>query len=128
MALSVATTLVLLFGRRLSPKAPLALLCVFVSTAAAAGFGLGQAVGLPLVGERAAVPTGWPPGAWPSFDPALLQQLLAPALAIVLLGTLELAVTARAGGARANMKREILAQGFANVAGAFAPASRRRRA
>jgi MFS superfamily sulfate permease-like transporter len=45
-----------------------------------------------------------------------------PACAIVLLGTLELAVTARAGGARPDMRREILAQGAANVAGAFAAA------
>ena len=43
-----------------------------------------------------------------------------PASAIVLLGSLELAVTARAGGARPDMRREILAQGWANVAGAFA--------
>jgi SulP family sulfate permease len=42
-----------------------------------------------------------------------------PASAIVLLGTLELAVSARAGGARPDMRREILAQGWANVGGAF---------
>ena len=119
LAVTLATAALVLLGRGLSPRVPVALLCVVASTAAAAVFGLGQAMGLPLVGERALVPTGWPPGAWPSLDPALLQQLLVPASAIVLLGTLELAVTARAGGARPNMKREILAQGWANVAGAF---------
>ena len=119
LVMSVATAALVLLGRSLSPRVPVALLCVVACTAAAAVFGLGQAMGLPLVGERALVPTGWPPGAWPSLDPALLQQLLVPASAIVLLGTLELAVTARAGGARPNMKREILAQGWANVAGAF---------
>ena len=119
LGLGVATAGLVLFGRRLSPRLPIALLCVVASAAAAAVFGLGQAVGVPLVGERALVPTGWPPGAWPSLDPALLQQLLVPASAIVLLGTLELAVTARAGGARANMKREIMAQGWANVASAL---------
>ena len=119
LALSVATAGLVLLGRSLSPRVPVALLWVVACTAAAAVFGLGQAVGLPLVGERAVVPTGWPPGAWPSLEPALLQQLLVPASAIVLLGTLELAVSARAGGARANMKREIAAQGWANVAGAF---------
>jgi SulP family sulfate permease len=36
------------------------------------------------------------------------------------MGTLELVVTARAGGARVDLRREILAQGWANVAGAFA--------
>jgi SulP family sulfate permease len=119
LGLSVATASLVLLGRSLSPRLPVALLCVVAGTAAAAVFGLGRAVGLPLVGERALVPTGWPPGAWPSLEPALLQQLLIPASAIVLLGTLELAVSARAGGARANMKREIVAQGWANVAGAF---------
>ena len=119
LVISVATAALVLFGRSLSPRVPVALLCVVACTAAAAVFGLGQAVGLPLVGERALVPTGWPPGAWPSLEPELLQQLLVPASAIVLLGTLELAVSARAGGARANMKREIVAQGWANVAGAF---------
>jgi len=119
LGLSLATAGLVLFARRLSPRLPIALLCVVASAAAAAVFGLGQAVGLPLVGERALVPSGWPPGAWPSLDPALLQQQLVPASAIVLLGTLELAVTARAGGARANMRREILAQGWANVASAL---------
>ena len=118
LAMSAATAGLVLFGRRLEPRLPVALLWVIACSAAAAGFGLGQAVGLPLVGERALVPTGWPHGAWPSFEPALLQQLFVPASAIVLLGTLELAVSARAGGARANMKAEILAQGWANVAGA----------
>jgi sulfate permease, SulP family len=119
LAMSVATAAMVLLGRGLSPRVPVALLCVVAATAAAEAFGLGQAVGLPLVGERALVPIGWPPGAWPSLDPALLQGLLVPASAIVLLGTLELAVTARAGGERANMKREITAQGWANVAAAL---------
>jgi len=119
LGLSLATAGLVLFARGLSPRLPIALLCVVASAAAAAVFGLGQAVGLPLVGERALVPSGWPPGAWPSLDPALLQQQLVPASAIVLLGTLELAVTARAGGARANMRREIWAQGWANVASAL---------
>ena len=119
LAMSVATAALVLLGRSLSPRVPVALLCVVTGTAAAAAFGLGQAMGLPLVGERALVPTGWPPGAWPSLDPALLSGLLVPASAIVLLGTLELAVTARAGGERANMKREITAQGWANVAAAL---------
>ena len=119
LATSVATAALVLLGRRLSPRVPVALLCVVVGTAAAAVFGLGQAMGLPLVGERSLVPTGWPPGAWPSLDPALVERLLVPASAIVLLGTLELTVTARAGGARASMKREIVAQGWANVASAL---------
>jgi SulP family sulfate permease len=122
VALAAATAALVLFGRRLSAKAPIALLAVVAAAGVAEVFGLGRANGLPLVRDLAPVPTGWPPGAWPSLDPSLLQQLLVPASAIVLLGTLELAVTARAGGARPDMRREILAQGWANVAGAFTAA------
>ncbi len=119
VAMSAATTALLLAGRRRSPKLPVALLCVVGAAGAAAAFGWSSATGLPLVGERADVPSGWPPGALPAIEAGLLRQLLLPACAIVLLGTLELAVTARAGGARPDMKREIAAQGWANVAGAF---------
>jgi SulP family sulfate permease len=45
--------------------------------------------------------------------------LAAPAVAIVLLGTLEMTVSARAGGALPDLRREIVAQGAANVAGGF---------
>ena len=120
VAMCAGTTALLLASRRLSPKLPIALLCVVGCAAVAALLGWSSATGLPLVGERAAVPSGWPPGALPALDVGLLRQQLLPACAIVLLGTLELAVTARAGGARANMRREITAQGWANVAGAFA--------
>ena len=62
---------------------------------------------------------GWPEVALPSTDPMIWEQLAIPALAIVLLGTLELTVSARAGGALPDLRREIVAQGAANVAGAF---------
>jgi SulP family sulfate permease len=120
LGLSAATTAVVLLGRKLSPRFPVALAWVALCAAAAAAFRLGQSVGLPLVGERAAIPSGWPPAAWPALHPSLVQQLLVPASAIVLLGTLELAVSARAGGARPDMRREIAAQGWANLVGAFA--------
>ena len=62
---------------------------------------------------------GWPPIALPIFDPDTIGSLVAPAAALALLGTLELAVTARQGGARPSMRREIAGQGLANIAGAF---------
>ena len=117
--MTVATVAIVALGRRLSPRFPAALVAVGGAVGFAMLSGLSQASGLPLVRDRAGVPSGWPAGALPSLDPALLQQLLVPASAIVLLGSLELAVTARAGGARPDMKREILAQGWANLAGAF---------
>ena len=114
-----ATALVLAATRRASPKVPAALAAVLAVTGIAWVTGLDARSGLPLVGDRAVVPSGWPAGAWPSFDPQLLRTLLVPASAIVLLGTLELTVTARAGGARPDMTREIHAQGWANVAGSL---------
>jgi SulP family sulfate permease len=113
------TILAVAAGRRLLPRVPVALLAVAASAIGASVLGLGGGAGLPLVSERSPVVSGWPPVAWPSFDPSLVEQLLVPASAIVLLGTLELAVSARARGARPDMRREIAAQGWANVAGAF---------
>lgn len=114
-----ATVAIVSLGGRRSARFPAALVAVLGAVGFAMASGLSQASGLPLVRDRAGVPSGWPAGALPSLDPGLLQQLLIPASAIVLLGSLELAVTARAGGARPDMKREILAQGWANVVGAF---------
>jgi SulP family sulfate permease len=96
-----------------------ALLVVIAAAAAAELLGLDASRGVPIVADRAAVSSGWPPGALPSLDPALWRELLLPALAITLLGTLELAVSARAGGATPPMAREIAAQGWANVAGSL---------
>ena len=117
--MTLATVAIVAFGRRLSLRVPAAL----VAVCGAAGFamltGLSQAAACRSCATGPGVPSGWPPGAWPSLDPGLLQQLLVPASAIVLLGSLELAATARAGGARPDLRREILAQGWANLAGAF---------
>ena len=92
---------------------------MIAATAVAIALRLDASVGLPIVSDRGSMAGGWPPLALPDVGLGLLQSLFVPASAIVLLGTLELAVTARAGGERPDMKREILAQGWANVAGAF---------
>ncbi|MCG6928682.1 MAG: STAS domain-containing protein [Acidobacteria bacterium] len=117
--LAAGTIVVVALGRRFVPRLPVALGAVAASALGAWALGLGRGAGLPLVSDRSPVVAGWPKVVWPICDPALIQQLLVPASAIVLLGTLELAVSARAGGARPDMRREILAQGWANAAGAF---------
>ncbi|MFW5926335.1 MAG: SulP family inorganic anion transporter [Myxococcota bacterium] len=119
VAVSVATAALILGGRRWLPGWPVALVAVVGATALAWGLGLDAEHGLPVVGDRAQVPRGWPAFALPTLDPGVWSSLLLPAAAITLLGTLELTVTARAGGRRPDMKREIAAQGWANVAGAF---------
>lgn len=117
---AVGTMLCVAAGRRIAARTPSALLAVMAGTLVAWACGLDASTGLPLLADRSPVPNGWPAFALPSLSPALLEQLFVPASAIVLMGTLELVVTSRAGGARVDLRREILAQGWANVAGAFA--------
>src|SRR5690606_23036513 len=122
LVVTVTTTAAMLAGRRYLPRWPMALIAVAVATLVAMIFGLSAAQGLPVVADRALVPNGWPPGALPGLDPTQMRDLIGPAAAIALLGTIELAVSARRGGARPDMRREILGQGLANVAGAFTSA------
>ncbi len=120
--LTFATAAAIMLGKKHAPKIPVALLSVIAAASAAAIFGLNTDVGLSTVGDRSTVPSGWPPGSMPAFDIALIQSLLVPAATIALLGTLELAVSARANGAQPDMRREIMAQGVANIVGAFSSA------
>lgn len=121
LAVTAVTIAAISVGKKYVPRWPVALLTIIASAAFAWAVD-GQGLGLRLVRDRATLPSGWPPGAMPSLDPALWAQFALPSLAIVLLGTLELTVSARAEGARPNMRREIAAQGVANIAGAFASA------
>jgi sulfate permease, SulP family len=116
LLLTLGTIVFVSLGRRLPARLPVALLAVLAAAGLAFVLGLDARAGLPLVADRAAIPSGWPLGALPDLSPALVQRFLVPASAIVLLGTMELAVTARANGARPDLRREILAQGWANVA------------
>lgn len=119
VGITVVTMFIVEAGTRRSARIPFALFAVIGATAIAFAFGLDRQSGVPIVKDRNVMVSGWTPIALPDFDAGLLQALFIPATAIVLLGTLELAVTARAGGMRPDMRREILAQGWANVAGAF---------
>jgi SulP family sulfate permease len=119
LAVALVTAGGIAAARRVSPRIPGALILIVAGAAGAHVLGLDTASGLPLVSNRASMPHAWPPLAMPDLRPAVVDALLVPATAIVLLGTLELAVTAGAGGARPDMRREILAQGWANIAGAF---------
>jgi sulfate permease, SulP family len=119
IAVTSATVAAILFAKRRWPKWPVALLVVMAGVGLAAGLGLDASRGLPIVADQAPVPLGWPDVALPSTEAAVWEAMAVPALAIVLLGTLEMTVTARADGAMPDLEREIVAQGAANVAGAF---------
>jgi len=119
MALAVAASVVA--GRAWLSPIPVSLIAL-VGASLLAGTGLTTPGALPLIRDRAVMVSGWPMGAWPDLSPATLEQLFVPACAIVLLGTMELAITARARGARPDMRREMFAQGLGNLVGAFASA------
>lgn len=116
------TVIAIALGRTWRPRWPIALSVVAAGAIVALATGANEASGLPLVGDRARVDPGWPPGALPTLDPHVWRELFVPAAAIVLIGTLELTVVARAFGARPDMARELRAQGFANIIGAFTSA------
>jgi SulP family sulfate permease len=109
----------IVLGKRYIPRVPLALIAVAGAALAAWLFGWNTGSGMPIVSDRSTLPDGWPNAALPAVDLKMAQSFLFPALGISLLGTLELMVSARAGSARPDMRREIAAQGVANIAGAF---------
>lgn len=122
LGVTVATIAALVLGKRHARRWPTALLAILAAILFAWALGLDASRGLPLVSDRSSIPAGWPPGALPTLDVGVLRDLLAPAVAIVFLGTLELTVSAKAGGARPDMRAELRAQGLANLVGAFTSA------
>ncbi|MBW2731922.1 MAG: SulP family inorganic anion transporter [Deltaproteobacteria bacterium] len=106
-----------LAGKRYLPRMPMALMVLVGATLLAWAAGLNASTGLALVADRSTLPDSWPPFALPSLDLELIRRFLFPALGISLLGTLELLVTARARGEQPDMRREITAQGVANLVG-----------
>lgn len=118
IAIATITIVAVAVSQRFAPRFPMPLVVVAASALVApllrdAGFVL------PIIADAAKVPSGWPPFAMPSTDVTVYADLFFPACAIVMLGTLELTVTLRRTAEPPSTKREILAQGAANVAGAF---------
>ena len=122
VVVTVLSVAAVALGQRIWRRVPTALVVVAGAAFVAWAFGLDEHTGLPLVGDRAGMPHGWPPGALPDLRPGVIADLMVPSAAIVVLGTLELLVSVRADESRPNVPREIMAQGFANVAGAFTAA------
>ncbi|MGE0789260.1 MAG: SulP family inorganic anion transporter [Sandaracinaceae bacterium] len=118
IALTVVTGALIVAGKRFA-RWPIALVAVLAAMGGSWVLHLDASVGLPLVRDRSIVPSGWPPFAMPDLSYGTVSQFLLPAVAISVLGTLELTVAARGGGARPDMKRELFAQGVANLGGAF---------
>lgn len=114
---AVATVVLTVGLRRLSPRFPSSLVALGAVTLVATLLGVGEK-GVPLVGQ---IPSIVPPFSLPpSFDLDAVRDLFMPALAIALLGTVEsLAI----GKQLANIKgdtfdgsQELIGQGLGNIA------------
>lgn len=104
------------------PRVPFALLILVGSSLVAYVFDLDASVGLPLISDKTALAVGVPKYALPSLDPRIIESFFTPAAAIALIGTLELTAVLRVDGLKINMRREIRAQAYANIAGSLVSA------
>jgi len=119
LAIGVGSLALLLVLRRLTPRAPAALLALAASAAAARLTGW-DAAGLAVVGE---LPRALPRPAVPDLGARELELLLGGAFALATLGAIETVSIARSlaahTGERVQANREMLAQGLASCVGAF---------
>ena len=110
--LSLVAMLVL---RHLAPRIPAALVVAAVATVIVGLLG-GEAAGVSVVGD---LPSGLPHLTLPTLDPAILQQLVPGALAIVLVGYAEALGGAKAAalqvGGTIDPNQELIAHGPANI-------------
>jgi MFS superfamily sulfate permease-like transporter len=110
--LSLAALLLL---RRLVPHVPAALV-VAVGATVLVGLLGGESAGVSVVGE---LPSGLPHITIPNLDPAILQELVPGALAIVMVGYAEALGGAKAaavqGGGDIDPNQELIAHGPANI-------------
>ncbi|HUK87897.1 MAG TPA: SulP family inorganic anion transporter, partial [Terriglobales bacterium] len=101
--------------RRIAPRVPAALVVAILATALVALFNL-EAADVAVVGE---LPSGLPHLVMPSLDPAILEQLVPGALAIVLVGYAEALGGAQAAamqdGSAIDPNQELIAHGPANI-------------
>lgn len=120
VTLGLCSLIAVLLGKRWLPRWPIALLVLILASATAVLLPDHWQDGIVFLGATATVNDGWPPGAWPSLNLDLWLHLLTPALAIAMIGSLELIVTLRANREMHLLSGELRAQGFANLVAAFA--------
>ncbi len=116
LVVGLIAVVALVFGRRLGPRVPTALLVVILVTAAVPALGLAEH-GVAVLGE---VPGGLPAPSLPTAPLETIQALMPGALIIALLSYLEGISVARAVAARTRDRidpgQELLASGAANLA------------
>ena len=120
VGVSLLTIGVILFTKRVLPKAPFMLVGMLVSTVVC------QAFNLPVetIGSRfGELPQGLPMPELPSFDWAQLPDLIKPAFVIALLAAIESLLSASVAdgmtGSRHHPNTELIGQGVGNIASAL---------
>lgn len=127
LAISVASVVMLILGRRLLSVVPWALVVMVVATVLVLGTGLAER-GVAVLGE---VPAGAPTLTWPMLDWQTWLLLVPSAMALTLVTTAEGLLVSRSYGEkrhyRTSPNRDLLAFGVANIAagaqGSFAVGS-----
>ncbi len=117
LGLTAATVAVVVGLPRVAPRVPASLVALLAATAAVAAFDLP----VETIGSRfGAVPSGVPAPRLPRVDPAMLPELVSPAVSIALLAAIESLLSAVVAdgmtGRRHRSNAELVAQGVANLA------------
>jgi SulP family sulfate permease len=115
-AMGAGALALILITRKLAPRVPGSILALFLGT------GLAWYLALPLqtIATRfGGIPSGLPHFHLPSMRPDLILSLIAPALTVTMLGSIESLLSAvvadRMSGTRHNPNVELFAQGIANI-------------
>ena len=116
LLLGSGTLILLIVWKRYVTRVPAYIVALFAGTAAAMVLGLDVAT---IESRFGGIPTGLPHFHVPTLRPALILDLLSPALTVAMLGAIESLLSAvvadRMGGDRHNPNTELFAQGVANV-------------
>jgi sulfate permease, SulP family len=119
LVIGISSIALLIILKKVSPRAPAALLLILVSIISVYSLGLNKE-GVKIVGM---VPSGFPSLVFPSFTFITVKQIILPALTIALLGFMEsLAIgksIADKEKYKINPNRELKALGLANIFGSF---------
>ena len=122
LGIALGTAAAILVGQRLKPNFPTALTAFIVSGILVYVFKL-EDKGVMTVGGISAIPRTLPPFAWVRLDSDAIEQLLPGAVALAVIGLMEVTALSKAAaqvsGQRLDANREFVAQGITNVAGAF---------
>ncbi len=119
LLVAIATLLVAIGIRKLSPKAPHLLIALIAGALLALLLG-GEQNGIRLVG---AIPAHLPPMSMPDFSADTIRQLAPEAFAVALLGLIEAVSIARSVAAKSHQRidgnQEFIGQGLSNMVGSF---------